>query len=104
MAWSCSATSRCRSGAAPRPARWPDGDAVGDAAPTLAALDDAFHAFLSFLGTQAFNVVRAAAIAIFIVFLVLAFLAASKGLRAGWALVIGQPWPLWLNRRCLSLT
>jgi len=54
----------------------------------LAALDDAFHAFLSFLGTQAFNVVRAAAIAIFIVFLVLAFLAASKGLRAGWALVI----------------
>ncbi len=54
----------------------------------LAALDDAFHAFLSFLGTQAFNVVRAAAIAIFIVFLVLAFMAASKGLRAGWALVI----------------
>jgi hypothetical protein len=54
----------------------------------LAALDDAFHAFLSFLGTQAFNVVRAAAIAIFIVFLVLAFLAASKGLRAGWARVI----------------
>lgn len=54
----------------------------------LAALDNAFNAFLSFLGTQAFNVVRAAAIAIFIVFLVLAFMAASKGLRAGWALVI----------------
>ena len=54
----------------------------------LAALDNAFHAFLSVLGTQAFNVVRAAAIAIFIVFLVLAFMAASKGLRAGWALVI----------------
>ncbi len=54
----------------------------------LAALDDAFHAFLSFLGTQAFNVVRAAAIAIFMVFLVLAFMAASKGLRAGWALII----------------
>ena len=54
----------------------------------LSRLDDAFHAFLSFLGTQAFNVVRAGAIAIFIVFLVLAFLAASRGLRSGWALVI----------------
>ncbi|MGE0222649.1 MAG: hypothetical protein AB7F35_03000 [Acetobacteraceae bacterium] len=51
-------------------------------------IENAFHSLLYFLGTQAFNVVRAAAIAIFIVFLVLAVIAARRGLRAGWALVV----------------
>jgi hypothetical protein len=48
----------------------------------------AFHTLMFTLGRQAFNVVRALAIAIFIVFLLLAFLAARRGLRASWALVV----------------
>jgi hypothetical protein len=54
----------------------------------FAGIESAFHAFLYFLGSQAFNVVRAAAIAIFVVFLVLAFMAGRRGLRSGWALVV----------------
>lgn len=54
----------------------------------LENLEYGFHYLLFFLGTQAFNVVRALAIALFAVFLVLGFTAARRGLRAGWALVI----------------
>jgi hypothetical protein len=57
----------------------------------LNALDDleaAFHRLLYFLGTQAFNVVRALALAIFTVFVVLALMAAYRGLRAIGALIV----------------
>jgi hypothetical protein len=45
-------------------------------------LEDSFRRVLAFLGTQAFDVVRAAAIAIYIVFLVLGGLALHRGVRA----------------------
>jgi hypothetical protein len=51
-------------------------------------LNGAFHNLLLTLGAEAANVVRAAAIAIYVVFVVLAFLAARRGLRSGWAIVV----------------
>jgi hypothetical protein len=50
-------------------------------------LEAAFHAFLSFLGAQAFDVVRAAAIAVYIVFLILGFLALQRGRKAVGSLI-----------------
>lgn len=50
---------------------------------------DAFlHALLRNLGGQVFNVVRAAAIAGYIVFVILGLLAARRGLPAWWALTV----------------
>ncbi|HEY8288021.1 MAG TPA: hypothetical protein VIG49_02050 [Acetobacteraceae bacterium] len=51
-------------------------------------IDALFHDFLFLLGMQAFNVVRALAIANYIVFIVLAFLAAQRGIRSIWALIV----------------
>jgi hypothetical protein len=53
----------------------------------LDTIEAAFHAFLSFLGAQAFDVVRAAAIAIYIVFLILGFLALQRGRKAVGSLI-----------------
>jgi hypothetical protein len=50
--------------------------------------DAAFHALLFNLGAQVANVVRAAAIAVYVVFIVLAFLASRRGLHAAWAVVV----------------
>ena len=50
--------------------------------------DAAFHTMLFALGTQVANVVRAAAIAVYVVFVVLAVMAAWRGLGGGWALVV----------------
>ncbi len=51
-------------------------------------LEAAFHRMLDFLGAQAFNVVRALAIAIFVVFVVLAVMAAYRGQKAIGALIV----------------
>ena len=51
-------------------------------------VEAAFHALLSFLGTQAFNVVRAVAIALYILFLVLGVIALQKGVRSVGALIV----------------
>lgn len=53
----------------------------------LDGLEAAFHALLSFLGAQAFDVVRAAAIAIYIVFLILGALSLQRGRRAIGAMI-----------------
>ena len=50
--------------------------------------DAAFHNVLFALGTQVANVVRAAAIAVYVVFVVLAVMAAWRGLGGGWALLV----------------
>lgn len=57
----------------------------------LAALDDlndAVHAFIISLGGQAYDVVHALALAILVVFVALALLASSRGMRVGWSLVV----------------
>src|ERR1700755_3077105 len=51
-------------------------------------LDDLVRSLVYNLGAQVFGVVRAAAIAIYVVFVVLAVLAAQQGRRAVWALII----------------
>jgi hypothetical protein len=48
----------------------------------------AFHNLIFTLGAAVADVVRAAAIALYVVFVLLALLAAWRGLRSGWALVI----------------
>lgn len=53
----------------------------------LDGIEAAFHALLAFLGAQAFDVVRAAAIAIYIVFLILGGLALHRGVKAVAALI-----------------
>jgi len=53
----------------------------------LDRIEAGFHALLAFLGAQAFDVVRAAAIAIYIVFLILGGIALHKGVKAVAALV-----------------
>jgi hypothetical protein len=52
------------------------------------AIDTAFHNLALMLGAQAYGVVRALAIALYVVFAVLAFLAAQRGHRAVGALVV----------------
>src|SRR5271166_4515554 len=52
------------------------------------SIDAIFRALVYRLGAQVFNVVRALAIAIYVVFAVLAFLAVQRGLRGFWALVV----------------
>jgi hypothetical protein len=54
----------------------------------LDSLEAAFRVFLAFLGAQAFDVVRAASIAIYIVFLVLAGLALHRGVRVVGTLIV----------------
>jgi hypothetical protein len=54
----------------------------------IARLDDAFQELVFLFGAQAFNVVRALAIAIYIVFVLLALLAAQRGIRAIGALIV----------------
>jgi hypothetical protein len=51
-------------------------------------LDAVFRALVYNLGAQMFGIVRALTIAIYFVFAVLAFLAAQKGRRGIWALVV----------------
>jgi len=51
-------------------------------------LDNAFQELVFLFGAQAFNVVRALAIAIYTVFVLLALLAAQRGIRAIWALIV----------------
>jgi len=46
------------------------------------------HNLVFTLGAQVADVVRAAAIAVYIVFVVLAIMAAQRGHRAGWALIV----------------
>lgn len=53
----------------------------------LDGLEAGFHAVLAFLGAQAFDVVRAAAIAIYIVFLVLGAIAIHRGIKAVGAMI-----------------
>ncbi len=48
----------------------------------LDRIEAGFHALLAFLGAQAFDVVRAAAIAIYIVFLVLGGIAIHRGVKS----------------------
>lgn len=54
----------------------------------LLHVEAAFHNLVLALGIQAYNFVRAAAIALFAVFLVLGLLAAHRGLRAWSALIV----------------
>jgi hypothetical protein len=54
----------------------------------LNGIDDAFRNLAARLGAQAYGVVRAVAIALYVVFAVLAFLAAQRGHRAVGALVV----------------
>lgn len=51
------------------------------------SIDAAFRTMLAAMGAQVYSVVRALAIAIYVVFLVLAFAAARRGLRASGAIV-----------------
>jgi hypothetical protein len=51
-------------------------------------VDDLVRSLVYNLGAQVFGVVRAAAIAIYVVFVVLAFLAAQRGRRGVWALIV----------------
>jgi len=53
----------------------------------LDGIEAGFHALLAFLGAQAFDVVRAAAIAIYIVFLVLGGIAIHRGVKAVAAMI-----------------
>lgn len=55
---------------------------------TIDNLEAALHHLLYVLGAQAFNVVRALALAIFVVFVILALIAAYRGLRAIGALIV----------------
>jgi len=54
----------------------------------LAHFEDNLLALLSRLGAQAFDVVRSLAIALFVIFVVLAVLALRRGLRARAALIV----------------
>lgn len=63
-------------------------DFLATALGALDRLEDAFHHMLFFLGTQAFNVVRAIAIALFVVFFVLGIVAAQRGLKAVGAMTV----------------
>lgn len=51
-------------------------------------LDDSFHAMLAALGAQAFTAIRAAAIALYVVFLVLCGLAIHRNIRAWGGLIV----------------
>lgn len=53
----------------------------------LDRIESGFHAVLAFLGAQAFDVVRAAAIAIYVVFLVLGGIALRRGTKAVAAMI-----------------
>lgn len=53
----------------------------------LDGIEAGFHALLAFLGAQAFDVVRAAAIAIYIVFLVLGGIALHRGVKSVAAMI-----------------
>jgi hypothetical protein len=50
--------------------------------------DDAFRSLVARLGAQAYGVIRASAIAIYVVFAVLAFMASNRGHRGMGALVV----------------
>jgi uncharacterized membrane-anchored protein len=52
------------------------------------AIDAVFRNLVTALGAQTYGVVRAFAIAIYVVFAVLAFLASQRGLRGFWALIV----------------
>jgi hypothetical protein len=52
------------------------------------AVDAVFRALVYRLGAQVLSIVRALAIAIYVVFLVLAFLAAQRGHRAVWSVIV----------------
>jgi predicted anti-sigma-YlaC factor YlaD len=52
------------------------------------SIDAAFHALVVALGAQTYSVIRALAIAIYVVFAVLAFMASQRGLRGIGALVV----------------
>jgi nicotinamide riboside transporter PnuC len=54
----------------------------------LDAIDAAFRNLLAELGVRTYSVVRALAIAIYVVFAVLAVLASQRGHRGFWALVV----------------
>jgi hypothetical protein len=51
-------------------------------------LDDLVRSLVYNLGAQVFGVIRAAAIAIYVVFVILAVLAAQRGRRGVWALIV----------------
>jgi hypothetical protein len=51
-------------------------------------IEDSFHIIVYQLGVRTFHVVRALAIAIYIVFLVLGLLAAQRGMRAWGAIIV----------------
>jgi hypothetical protein len=51
-------------------------------------LDDLFRSLVYNLGAQVFGVVRAAAIAIYVVFVILAVLSVQRGRRGVWALIL----------------
>jgi amino acid permease len=53
------------------------------------AIDAAFRTLVAALGTQTYSAVRALAIAIYVVFAVLAFIASHRGYRGMGALVVG---------------
>jgi hypothetical protein len=52
------------------------------------AVDAAFRQLVQNLGAQVYGVIRALAIALYVVFAVLAFLAAQRGQRGVWALIV----------------
>jgi hypothetical protein len=54
----------------------------------LDGIDAAFRNLVAELGAQTYGVVRAFAIAIYVVFAVLAFLASQRGRRGIWALIV----------------
>jgi hypothetical protein len=54
----------------------------------LNGIEAVFHSLVYSLGAQVFGIVRALAIAIYVVFVVLAFLAAQRGQRGFWALIV----------------
>ncbi|WP_428483626.1 hypothetical protein [Rhodopila sp.] len=54
----------------------------------IATIDAMFHQLIFNLGFQVFGVVRALAIALYVMFVVLAILAAQRGQRSTWAMMV----------------
>jgi len=51
-------------------------------------VNESIHALVLSFGAEAYDVVHAAALALLVVFVLLAFVAARRGFRTGWALIV----------------
>lgn len=54
----------------------------------LDRLNESIHGLVLSLGVQAYDVVHAAALALLVVFVLLAFVAARRGFHTGWSLIV----------------